>query len=590
MFIGIMISSCEKSFRVVDIGPNAEKKTEAVDFRKFWGDKAELRRFKDGNIAESTVWNSEQWEKHLIIKRITEFILCKHLLVLEEDMTHVCGQLDFCLFHGGRDPISFSGGLLASFEVLSKRLRLIDDIPLRVSSVQPIDPAFRHASVFPPEPHPLAYGNGVDLKSLKLALRCIKPLEVMIQLEGSGNWPLDDTAMDKTRSAFLLKIGESLQGRWGMFCTANENEVDVLVSGYAFTLKILHERALNFFKSTVGNGKLRGVTSSDKELYLRSQHSSMINGLNGCYPTYGPVVRLAKRWISSHLFSSFILEEAVELLVAYLFVKPFPFNIPCSRVTGFLRFLRLLANYDWIFSPLIVDKNNDLSFKDEQVINANFKLSRKSCEANKAEPAMFLATSYDKSSEAWTKISPKMTVLKRLIAYARSSAELLSTLILQGQTGAYTWECLFRTPLNHFDAVVLLHQDKLAYPQRLLFPSEMKQGKNIINGSPNNDFHSYMPLEISKERFEEVRNKLMVNFDPARCYVEDLKLEFPGLFKVWFDSLGGDAIGLTWEKKGGKKRGREETDEGEREAIESLKSVAERGKGFVRSVYLIKAN
>lgn len=42
--------------------------------------------------------------------------------------------------------------------------------------------AFRHTSVFPPEPHPLAYGNGVDLKSLKLALRCIKPLEVMIQV------------------------------------------------------------------------------------------------------------------------------------------------------------------------------------------------------------------------------------------------------------------------------------------------------------------------------------------------------------------------------------------------------------------------
>lgn len=38
------------------------------------------------------------------------------------------------------------------------------------------------------------------------------------------------------------------------------------------------------------------------------------------------------------------------------------------------------------------------------------------------------------------------------------------------------------------------------------------------------------------------------------------------------------------------KRDREETDEGEREAIESLKSVAEKGKGFVRSVYLLKAS
>lgn len=51
-------------------------------------------------------------------------------------------------------------------------------------------------------------------------------------------------------------------------------------------------------------------------------------------------------------------------------------------------------------------------------------------------------------------------------------------------------------------------------------------GKHIIKGSSNNDFHSYMPLEISKERFEEVRNELMVNFDPTRCYVEDLKVRF----------------------------------------------------------------
>ena len=38
------------------------------------------------------------------------------------------------------DPISFSGSLLEALEVLSKRLRLIQDIPLKVSSVQPLDP------------------------------------------------------------------------------------------------------------------------------------------------------------------------------------------------------------------------------------------------------------------------------------------------------------------------------------------------------------------------------------------------------------------------------------------------------------------
>ena len=100
--------------------------------------------------------------------------------------------------------------------------------------------------------------------------------------------------------------------------------------------------------------------------------------------------------------------------------------------------------------------------------------------------------------------------LKRLVAYARSSANLLNKLILQDQIDSYKLEvslkhlsvfkglwffnflismcmscysiifflqCLLRTPLNNYDAVILLHRDKLPYPQRLLFPSELNQGK-----------------------------------------------------------------------------------------------------------------
>ncbi|CAB4318037.1 unnamed protein product [Prunus armeniaca] len=102
------------------------------------------------------------------------------------------------------------GVLLGAFEILSKQLRLIEDIPLKVSTVQPLDSAFRFSSVFPPEPHPLANEKGTFLRLRSLPPSCIRPLEVMIQLEGSGNWPMDDVAIEKTKSAFLLKIGE----RW----------------------------------------------------------------------------------------------------------------------------------------------------------------------------------------------------------------------------------------------------------------------------------------------------------------------------------------------------------------------------------------
>ena len=45
--------------------------------------------------------------------------------------------------------------------------------------------------------------------------------------QGSGNWPMDDVAIEKTKSAFLLRIGESLQNNWGMICIATEENVDV---------------------------------------------------------------------------------------------------------------------------------------------------------------------------------------------------------------------------------------------------------------------------------------------------------------------------------------------------------------------------
>ncbi|KAG2615037.1 hypothetical protein PVAP13_3NG027500 [Panicum virgatum] len=588
LLVGIMLSSLEKSFRLVDIGPNPENRNEAIEFRRFWGEKAELRRFKDGNIAESTVWECESWERHTIIKRIADYVLMKHLSLQKDDLIHVVDQLDFCLLVDGQDPVSSSGALLEAFDTLSKQLRLLDDVPLKISTVQPLDPAFRHTSVFPPEPHPLAYGKSSQ-RLPNFTTTCIRSMEVMIQLEGSGNWPLDTVAMEKTKTAFLLKIGESLEDR-GMFVSASEDEVNVLTSGYSFLLKIFHERGL-VLQNQAGDDNIQTALSQDKMLFQRSQHSSMINGLHGRYQMYGPVVRLAKRWISAHLFSSFISEEAVELVVAYLFLKPFPFHAPSSRVAGFLRFLRLLSSFDWTFSPMVVDINNDFNLKDEKEINENFMMSRKSYEQNPhdIEPAMFLATSYDKASEAWTKQSPSKSVLKRMAAYAKSSAELLTNLILNGQSGQYTWECLFRTPMSNYDAVILLHHEKLCCPSHVLFPAETPNGKLVIWGKPSKDFHPYMPLNKGAVKsLHDARDKLLVNFDPITYFLRDLKGALPKAFKLWYGSIGGDAVGLTWDKP--KKRGREEADETMPEPTSILKEAGDVGKGLVRSVYLLKAS
>ncbi|QCD91028.1 U3 small nucleolar RNA-associated protein 22 [Vigna unguiculata] len=574
LFIGISVSTLEKAYRMVDIGPNSESKEEALEFQKFWGEKAELRRFKDGRIAESTVWESEQWARHLVLKRISEHVLSRHLSLSSEDIVVVVDQLDFSLIHGGGDPISYAGSLLGAFDVLSKRLRLIEDLPLKVSSVLPLDSAFRFSSVFPPEPHLLANEKIESLRLSKFVPSCIQALEVMIQLEGSGNWPMDEIAIEKTKSSFLFQIGLSLQKKWGTTCTATEDNVDVLMSGYAFRLKILHERGLSLLKKEVGDVQAKQVSSVDKKLFIHSQHANMINGFQSRYPIFGPVARLAKRWAASHLFSACLVEEAVELLVAYLFLNPLPFDVPCSRITGFLRFLRLLSNYDWTFSPLVVDINNDLSQSDEKEIKDNFSLRRKGQgeSGQSVGPAMFLATE-----------------LKRLVAYARSSANLLTKLTFQEEIGPYRWECLFRTPLNNYDAVILLHKDNLPYPQRLLFPSEVNHGIHVAEGQASKCFQPFLLPKDLKGRAEELKNKLLVDFDPSKCFIRDLKNEFSASFQIWHDYLGGDIIGLTWgESYSSKKRKHEEVVDEEYNPLKVLKTVGEIGKGFVRSVYFLK--
>lgn len=591
LLIGISVSSAEAAFKMTVVGPSPEERDKALEFRKFWGDKASLRQFRDSKIAEVAVWEHEEWQRHLIIKDIAEHVLSRHLSIPKQKVVPIVDQLDFCLLHRDVDPISFSKSLLVALEELSKRLLQLNDIPLKVSTVQALDSAARLTSVFPPMPHPLAHEKSVATKLRKPISTCINPVEVMIQLEGSGSWPMDEIAIEKTKTAFLLRIAESLQNNWGMMFTATEDDVDVLMSGYAFRLKISHERALGLVTGQSNNSRHQWSLSADRKLLLQHQHASKINALRGRYPIYGPIVRLAKRWVSAHLLSTVLTEEAVELLVSNLFLRPLPFEPPFSRITGFLRFLRLLSEYDWAFSPLIVDFDGDFSTEEKNKINENFMRSREEHEKDtqKSSPAMFLATKYDVASEAWTRSSPTTAELRRLVAYSTSSANLLTKLITQDGYDSYGWKCLLRTPLSNYDAVVLLHRDKLPYPQHLLFPSELEQERCVVRGHASKIFHPFFSPRDFKVNSGELKSKLMVNFDPVRCFIADIEKGFPDVVKVWYDAVGGDALGLTLGKASSQKRKHDDSAEESTDLLNTLKTIGEVGKGLVRSIHVVKA-
>ena len=101
----------------------------------------------------------------------------------------ICTRNDLCLcIPCVRAPIAETGSarhrqIDAALVRLGKQLRSLSGVALKVVLVQPLSPLARHTSAFVPLPHPFAGGPGA--RGVKVA-RCIDPLEVLVQLEGSG--------------------------------------------------------------------------------------------------------------------------------------------------------------------------------------------------------------------------------------------------------------------------------------------------------------------------------------------------------------------------------------------------------------------
>jgi len=71
--LGLLLNS-DHADTVLDTGPPADS-SEAPSFRAFWGEKSELRRFKDGSILEAVVWSCDSMaERRTICGRIIKHL------------------------------------------------------------------------------------------------------------------------------------------------------------------------------------------------------------------------------------------------------------------------------------------------------------------------------------------------------------------------------------------------------------------------------------------------------------------------------------------------------------------------------------
>lgn len=165
----------------------------------------------------------------------------------------------------------------AATDRLSKQLRGLSDVTLRVVSTQPLAPVLRHAAPFPPIPNTLA---GAPLTALPASARgstpapvprCVEPLEVACQLEGSGKWPESVAAFLKTKAAMGVQLARALEASYGLEARAAEGGyVDVFSEGFAFRLLLATERDAAMQQAALAQGELAGWKGGRREAALGS--------------------------------------------------------------------------------------------------------------------------------------------------------------------------------------------------------------------------------------------------------------------------------------------------------------------------------
>ena len=451
VLIGIMLDAANAG-RTIDHGPAAEEKNRAAAYRKFWGDKAELRRFKDGSISETIVWSGKE-NGPSVVEQILRHIIRRHVSDEAEQTMTIFGD-------GFRNLLPQSSGssifqsFMDAFKRLETDIRSLDGLPLVVRQIVPADAQLRYASARMPS-------SG----------QFVIPANVVIQFEGSTRWPDDLIAIQRTKIAFLLKLREqllesidSISAQLGLENgdndILNQGFLDVVYdSGAAFRLCIHHDREQTLLERDL---KDKTLDTSAKEVaavglaaykrdYIKSPaHTQAVARLCKRHPAMSGTIRLLKKWFASHLLTNHIADEVIELIAARSFVQPWPWDVPASVQTGFLRTLFWLSRWDWKVEPLIVDMSGsgDLKSLDVQSIRTKFEAWRK------LDPALnrivlFAASNVDPDGTTWTDGRPAKVVAGRMTALARAASAEVTEKQLSLEPSS-----LFESPLSDFDFVI----------------------------------------------------------------------------------------------------------------------------------------
>jgi U3 small nucleolar RNA-associated protein 22 len=528
ILIGLQLDPNNAS-RTVERGPPAEEAQAAATFREFWGDNAQLRRFKDGSILESVVWKTT--DSLTLTRDIMSYVLEKHLLAS-------------CIFtvstakkqvQGLQTSSSTFEQLLAAYRTFETDIRALEGLPLSTRQFQATSPLLRSASIVIPFSVEYSREN---------------PASVVLQFEGSGRWPDDLQAIQMTKIAFLLRIDyllttaqPNVTSKIGLENTDNPDSIlnrsflDIIYpSGASFRLRIHHEREQTLLERRLAD-KTGALSAKDREetagalaaykrdFVLTPLHTQAMQILCTRHPAFSGSVRLTKAWFNAHLLGNHLPAELIEIIVARTFLQPYPWQTPSTPQTGFLRTLHFLSTWDWRVDPLIVDFSaGDMKSVDLEATRTRFEAWRK-LDPLMNRVVLFAATNYAQEGTTWSEHAPSKVVAGRMSALARAAMQAVSE-----QGAECDLDALFKSPLKDFDFVIYIAS---------------KFGKK--------------PKTVSKSKYKNLQAAAatepdMVGYDAARLYCEELQRLFGDSAILFHEAQGGDLIAGLWSPHTSKRK------------------------------------
>ncbi|KAF1810576.1 Nrap protein [Eremomyces bilateralis CBS 781.70] len=529
----------QHAFRLVEHGPSAEEKAKADAFRKFWGNKAELRRFKDGSILESVVW--EQKPGVSVFEQIVLYLLEQHFGEAVAQASHLEGdQTGKLLPGGGQDvtaPTAPFQGLLSAFTTLTNDLRSMDGLPLQIRHIQATDPQLRYSSIHPPS-------------------STTSPATMTLEFEGSGRWPDSLQAIQYTKVAFLLKLSDLLSEHSSsyhaqvgienrMHPIENQAYLDITTpSHHILRLRIHHDRETALLNRTLTQPPhLTTPASRDEAAFALSAykstfprpaaHTQALATAATRFPALSPAIRLLKRWFASHLLLPHFAPETIELLALRVFLHPEPFGVPGTPTAAFLRTLAAIARWDWRGEPWCVDfgranieKNGGageggMSKSEYAEVVTRLRAWRK-VDPGMTRVALCVASSIETDGAAWTERGmPPVVIAGRMTALARAAVEEVKR--WEREEGLMSLGTLFDSGVEDFDFVVELDAKAIA---RARNPHEENaRFKNLAGGKAKD---------------------AMAGFEPVKWFVQDLERLYGDIMVLFWDSDGGNKIAGLW--------------------------------------------